>query len=1015
MIKFKYETSGISDEIISTDHFGVNLIGQYESPGDVKGWQNFDEVVNAAGATTLRWPGGVDAERNHEENVAIKQYLGDGLNAAQNYLESADALGDTSFREACAFAAEDGRDITFIIPTNPLMNGSGVLLSGGALAAAKVELKTYLENVLDIAIDEGVNISAFEVGNEYWGLWGRAYEYGKSAAVVADVLNEVLSDNEYSTSFDPDVLVQIYGDTDGTNLSPADLEHRNSNTLAGFQYQGGDVDLIDGAAAHFYYKAGKETRTDNDGIITHSYENIDDRIAFFNELLAPWKAAKTVHEMELHFTEWSVQHKIFGDVYDSEGNYDLEGNDNELVTFGLKQIAPTLEMFTSMINLGVDAAQVWAATTNLAAFALNPGAATVENGEGLNVIGQFFAQELTTLAGYHTVDLDGGDENIEVTYDVHMFTKTEAGDDNTGRVYLSSLKEGSQDLDLDLLGLWIIPGTVTISILGVQDASDVDVSYGGVTLQNVPDFLQPGAILETTVLENMDIDMKSGTLSNLNLGSYEIAKIEFEMFDRKIVGENVRDVLTGEFATDDLIYTRGGNDWVRTGDGRDYVDGGDGNDALYGGAGDDILVGGNGNDYIDGGAGAYSDYIYGGNGDDKLWGREGTDTLHGGSGNDKLYGGSGNDYLRDDGGADYFDGGAGSDTASYYGWYSSSSANTKTLKVNLSTGYNNSADTYYSIENLMGSNTQKDHLTGTGGANTLNGLGGDDKLYGLGGNDTLKGGDGNDTLTGGDGADTFFFSDGDGTDTVTDFDFDLDTIKLNDDIFNPANPPSGSTVVQSGSNVLITYSGGVITLENVDLSAWAPPAPTPTVDGTDGDDVIYLSYVDAEGDSASDGADIIYGYEGDDTINSGRGNDTILGGDGDDRIISGRGNSVVYGGNGNDNISVRDNSVAYGGDGDDILFGHLLKGGTQTFTGGSGHDTFEFDYHTTKAANVTITDFELGVDFLVIEGFDLSNVQVGALPSEFTTGVAADGSLTLTYEGNATFTLNGVAEGDFFL
>ncbi|MEP5761090.1 MAG: calcium-binding protein [Litoreibacter sp.] len=288
------------------------------------------------------------------------------------------------------------------------------------------------------------------------------------------------------------------------------------------------------------------------------------------------------------------------------------------------------------------------------------------------------------------------------------------------------------------------------------------------------------------------------------------------------------DILNGG-AGDDALSGGQGADTLVGARGFDLLDGGEGDDILTGGEGEDFIVGGAGTDTavfttavrvdlqdalvntgeaagdtfdsienllgsafdddLRGDAGANSlwggdlhddvygrdgdDLLYGGNGNDRLFGETDNDRLYGGSGSDALYGGDGDDYLRDDGGADLFYGGAGSDTASYWGWYKGTTANTKTLTVNLSTGDNNSGDTYNGIENLLGSNTQKDVFTGSDGANNLNGAGGDDILYGGGGSDILTGGDDTDRLYGGSGSDALYGGDGDdylhggnGSDTV---------------------------------------------------------------------------------------------------------------------------------------------------------------------------------------------------------------------------------------------------------
>ena len=77
----------------------------------------------------------------------------------------------------------------------------------------------------------------------------------------------------------------------------------------------------------------------------------------------------------------------------------------------------------------------------------------------------------------------------------------------------------------------------------------------------------------------------------------------------------------------------------------------------------------------------------------------------------------------------------------------------------------------------------RDRIGGKGGNDTLFGGADDDQMWGDDGDDILRGGLGNDTLTGDDfsgdqGADTFVPAAGEGTDTITDFEIDHDSIGL---------------------------------------------------------------------------------------------------------------------------------------------------------------------------------------------------------------------------------------------
>ncbi|MEM9008833.1 MAG: hypothetical protein AAGE59_35655, partial [Cyanobacteria bacterium P01_F01_bin.86] len=76
-----------------------------------------------------------------------------------------------------------------------------------------------------------------------------------------------------------------------------------------------------------------------------------------------------------------------------------------------------------------------------------------------------------------------------------------------------------------------------------------------------------------------------------------------------------------------------------------------------------------------------------------------------------------------------------------------------------------------------------DRIGGKAGNDILSGDAGDDFIWGDDGDDILMGVTGNDILTGdnsssGSGSDTFVFGNGDGTDTITDFEVGIDFIGL---------------------------------------------------------------------------------------------------------------------------------------------------------------------------------------------------------------------------------------------
>jgi Ca2+-binding RTX toxin-like protein len=138
-------------------------------------------------------------------------------------------------------------------------------------------------------------------------------------------------------------------------------------------------------------------------------------------------------------------------------------------------------------------------------------------------------------------------------------------------------------------------------------------------------------------------------------------------------------------------------------------------------------------------------------------------------------------------------GGNGNDFAYYY-------TVTGAVTVNLATGTasdgEGGTDTLSQIENVTGSNTAGDNLTGNTGVNVLYGYGGADILTGGGGNDLLY--VGSDTVK-----DTVNYTSGDGADTVYNFvrGASGDLLKL-----------TGITAIDvqvSGSNTLFKVGDGI--------------------------------------------------------------------------------------------------------------------------------------------------------------------------------------------------------------
>ncbi|MDO9524678.1 MAG: calcium-binding protein [Gemmobacter sp.] len=349
--------------------------------------------------------------------------------------------------------------------------------------------------------------------------------------------------------------------------------------------------------------------------------------------------------------------------------------------------------------------------------------------------------------------------------------------------------------------------------------------------------------------------------------------------------------------------------------------GGEGADSFFGGSGDELIIGLGGGDLLSGGGG--NDGIIGGDGNDTIAAGQGNDTVFGGSGDDQIHGNKGNNLLY---------GGDGND--------------------------------------LVTSGDQ---------SSTLFGGDGDDVLVAR-----LKSGAAH-VLTGGAGADTFdllFASDSSvTTTTITDFlrgvdgfsvDGIDDSVVMNAGVALFVETDALRVLLPGGDSIRFNGQTAEGMFQTYGLAGNDTLVGGNAVDrlfGGDGNDLIGGGDGrDVIGGGA--GNDTIWGDGGDDSISAGHGNDMVYGGDGNDVIHGNKGNNILFGNSGDDTITSGDQaSILWGGEGSDVLIARLAKGANHTLIGGEGADIFEFLYAGSgRNSRVEITDFELNVDQVVIDG-----------------------------------------------
>ena len=432
-------------------------------------------------------------------------------------------------------------------------------------------------------------------------------------------------------------------------------------------------------------------------------------------------------------------------------------------------------------------------------------------------------------------------------------------------------------------------------------------------------------------------------------------------FSPLVLGTELNDTLTGTISNDQLIGLEG----------NDTLDGALGSDVLIGGDGDDTFIS-DALDFVDGGLGIdtidFSALTDGlsidldlnsppGSGASEIGavltaapaaggtptvavldvenviGTQGNDFIFGNQEVNVLEGGLGNDVFHSFGGADTVDGGDGIDTV----LFSAGPGTTVTLD-DFGNGVASVGDTLISIENITGSASGDDNITGNAGNNILNGNGGNDTLNGGAGDDILIS-DGIDTIDGGTGNDTVNFS---GSSAGIIVDLDVNSAGGNgtpsqDGGVLDAPPAAGGAVlfeVDDIENVIGTdFNDGIFGNNEVNILIGGLGNDTfhsfggaDIVDGGDGIDTVLFSAgpgvtvtLDDFGDAVASVGDTLISIE------------NITGSaSGDDNITGNAGNNILNGNGGNDTLN--------GGAGDDIL----ISDGIDTIDGGTGTDTVNF-------------------------------------------------------------------------
>ncbi len=462
---------------------------------------------------------------------------------------------------------------------------------------------------------------------------------------------------------------------------------------------------------------------------------------------------------------------------------------------------------------------------------------------------------------------------------------------------------------------------------------------------------------------------------------------------------------------------------------------GDGNDnVIEGGLGDDTLVGGLGSDTVRfTGSTAVTLNLATLTAQATGWGNDtisGFENVRTGTGADNITGDGNDNTFFDGGGNDTYNGAGGVDTVDYSGATSTTTVDLNTATANRGTSAG--TDTLTSIENVVGSltsantlsgNTSANRLTGGNLADTIQGRDGADFIIGGAGNDILLGGtsgalddNSSDTLEGGLGQD--YLSGGGGNDILRGGDND-DTL-----VGGIGNTSSQFfTGVDAGDDIYDGGEGTDVAIMVYDTRAGAPASTVGiafdianlegngaiTFNGVAAGQLISIERVTFRGSLVNDNVkaggylDSLTGGDGDDVLDGWWGNDLLSGGNGNDTLIGGEGlDTVTYvNSTAGVNVDLRLEGVAQdtGGEGIDTLsgieyivgsnFGDTLRGNDvfnlitdNVVSGAAGQTDSIFGYggndsiFVTRATAAVQTNVNMdggdGDDFIELRGGTLS-------------------------------------------
>jgi len=831
----------------------------------------FDQSARYMGLNLLRWPGGTLAENGSvtvDSNGAVtlavnganqSLWLDSAPSTESNYLYDLSypelihplALGNesgrSSFTDFIKLANDLDAAVEIFIPLERYSDVEGILTNSvqeQLTLRLGADLQNFLKNLfVDRVYGQVPETIILDVGNE--GLvWTTKFE-GQSLA----------AGQKYDAAA-VESGIRNYFTLLKTTIKTA-LEFQNDNPSADFKiaiqlpFMNNQAEFTDDPQDVFLRYLSdipNHYLAEIDVIRFHGLDMGMDKAANFENWFSDeLRAVKLVIDTARHDQGIESNAEISVSAWSTDGTDSVA--DARDPGFSLKAAAASIAAIASFAEMGVDFAAAWGVGV--------PHSGDVQASRYDAALGRMVYTPRGEVLRQMSESLPGTtlifDRNFTDSGRTQAVNMQAFADDSKVVIFVSA--NDISDSNGEVIGSFGELVTLNLSDLGS------DIGYVWIETISVADKVSGEAIIWNPLVDSTSEQERGEALVSFTKSSitfrlnhdYEIARVIVARTDPgasslDLIGDSrkgsgiVSDELTGGRG-DDKLNGLTGNDTIDGGAGSDWIDGGDGNDWIAGGIGDDTILGGNQYDTIYGGAG--NDLVDGGNGRDQVWlgdgndvfndnaqnDSHGRDTVYGMAGNDTINGGGGNDFFDGGDGNDWIAGGIGDDTIlggnqhdTIYGGAGNDLVDGGNGRDQVWLGDGN--DVFN--DNAQNDSNGRDTVYGMAGNDTINGGGGNDFFDGGDGNDwiaggigddTILGGGGNDELIGGAGADSFVFLAGDGQDRVTDFVDDIDTLVLDDALWDGALTAGQVVATFSsvhGSDTVFDFGGGnVLTIAGI--------------------------------------------------------------------------------------------------------------------------------------------------------------------------------------------------------